>query len=80
MNLDCHLQTIEAKRSERQRLMSAVTQNKQHVDTHSLTLFALCFLRIVKVILSRFKQAQIWGPRPTALYPNPRNNEALLYK
>ena len=28
-----------AKRSQRKRLMSAAAQNKQHVDTRSLTLF-----------------------------------------
>ena len=37
VNLDCNLQTVEA--NQRQRLMSAAAQNKQHFDTRSLTLF-----------------------------------------
>ena len=37
MNLDCNLQTAEAKPAT--GLMSVAEQNKQHVDTRSLTLF-----------------------------------------
>ena len=70
MNLDCNFKP--PKRSQHQQLMSAAASNKQQVDTRSLTLF----LRIVKAILSRFKQAHLAAenrvPRPTALYPNPR--------
>ena len=77
MNLDCNFK--QPKRSQHQRLMSAAASNKQQVDIRSLTLFT-CFLRIVKTILSRFKQARLafppaaenWGPRPTALYLNLR--------
>ena len=50
MNLGCNLQTVEAK--------PATAQNKQHIDTRSLTLFVY-FLRIVKAILIRFKQAHL---------------------
>ena len=40
MNLDCNLQTVEAKPATAiDHLMSAAAQNKQHVDTRSLTLF-----------------------------------------
>ena len=81
MNLDCNFKP--AKRSQHQQLMSTAAPNKQLVDSRSLslTLFT-CFLRIVKAILSRFKQAHLafpstaenQGPRPTALYPNSRYN------
>ena len=81
MNLDCNFKP--PRRSQHQRLMSAAASNKQQVDSHSfsLTLFT-CFLRIVKAILSRFKQAHLAfppaaenrGPRPTAFYPNSRYN------
>ena len=82
MNLDCNFKP--PKRSQHQRLMSVAASNKQQVDTLSLTLFT-CFLRIVKAILSRFKQAHLafppaaenQGPQPTALYPNPRYNIAF---
>ena len=79
MNLDCNFKLPKAKRSQHRRLMTAAASNKQQVDTRSLTLLT-CFLRIVKAILSRFKQAHLAfppaaenrGPRPTALYLNPR--------
>ena len=81
MNLDCNFKP--PKQSQHQRLMSAAAPNKQLVDSRSLslTLFT-CFLRIVKAILSRFKQAHLAfppaaenrGPRPTALYLNSRYN------
>ena len=81
MNLDCNFKP--PKRSQHQRLMSAAAPNKQLVDSHSLslTLFT-CFLRIVKAILSRFKQAHLAfpqaaenrDPQPTALYKNSRYN------
>ena len=74
MNLDCNFKP--PRRSQHQRLMSAAASNKQQVDSRSLslTLFT-CFLRIVKAILSRFKQAHLAfppaaenrGPRPTAV-------------
>ena len=56
MNHDCNFKP--PKRSQHQRLVSAAVPNKQLVDSRSLslTLFT-CFLRIVKAILSRFKQA-----------------------
>ena len=79
MNLDCNFKP--PKRSQHQRLMSATAPNKQLVDSRSLslTLFT-CFLRIVKAIISCFKQAHLAfppaaenrGPQPTALYPNSR--------
>ena len=56
VNLDCNFKP--PKRSQHQRLMLAAASNKQQVDTCSLTLFT-CFLRIVKAILSRFKQAHL---------------------
>ena len=77
MNLDCNFKP--PKRSQHQRLMSAAATNKQLVDSHSLSLTLLdCFMKIVKAILSRFKQAHLAfppaaenrGPRPTALYQN----------
>ena len=81
MNLDCNFKL--PKRSQHQRLMSAAAPNKQLVDSRSLslTLFT-CFLRIVKAILSRFKQAHLAfplaaenrGPQPTALHPNSQYN------
>ena len=87
MNLDCNFKP--PKRSQHQRLVSAVAPNKQLVDSRSLslTLFT-CFLRIVKAILSRFKLAHLAfppaaenrGPRPTALYLNSRYNVKYLKK
>ena len=61
MNLDCNFKL--PKQSQYQRLMSAAAPNKQLVDTRSLllTLFT-SFLRIVKAILSRFKQAHLAFP------------------
>ena len=38
MNLDCNLQTVEAKPET--AIDVGGTQSKQHVDTHSLRLFA----------------------------------------
>ena len=62
MNLDCNFKP--PKRSQHWRLMSAAAPNKQLVDNRSLslTLFT-CFLRIVKAILSWFKQAHLAFPR-----------------
>ena len=59
MNLNCNFKP--PKQSQHQRLMSAAASNKQQVDTRSLALFT-CFLRIVKAILSRFKQAHLAFP------------------
>ena len=83
MNLNCNFKPPKAKRSQHQRLMSAAAPNKQLVDSCSLslTLFT-CFLRIVKAILSRFKQAHLAfppvaenrGPRTIALYKNSQYN------
>ena len=81
MNLDCNFKP--PKRSQHQRLMSAAAPNKQLVDSRPLSLTSFtCFLRIVKAILSRFKQAHLAfpsaaenrGPRLTALYLNSRYN------
>ena len=77
MNLDCNFKL--PKQSQHRQLMLVAASNKQQVDTRSSTLFT-CFLRIVKAILSRFKQVHLSFPpvaenrglRPTALYPNPR--------
>ena len=80
-NLYCNFKM--PKRSQHQRLMSAAAPKKQLVDSRSLSLtFFTCLLRIVKAILSRFKQvhlafppaAENRSPRPTALYPNSRYN------
>ena len=86
MNLDCNFKPPKAKRSQHQRLMSAATSNKQQVDTRSMTLFT-GFLRIVKAILSRFKQAHLVlppaaenrGPRPIALIKKKRKNHENNY-
>ena len=61
MNLDCNFKP--PKRSQHQGLMSAAAPYKQLVDSRSLslTLFT-CFLRIVKAVLSRFKQAHLVFP------------------
>ena len=61
MNLDCNFKP--PRRSQHQRLMSAAASNKQQVDSRSLSLILFtCFLRIVKAILSRFKQAHLAFP------------------
>ena len=77
MNLDCNVKP--PKQSQHQRLVSAAAPNKQLVDSRSLplTLFT-CFLRIIKAILSRFKQAHLAFP-PAAEQPYIRMRDITLF-